>query len=259
MLFSFTEAELMEHVSRFVWPLMRISGFMLVIPVFGTRVVSPYIRIGLTSLLALLVAPALPAVPVVDLLSVQAYVMAAEQLLIGISMAFVVTVLFQIFILAGQMIAMQMGLGFASMVDPSNGIFVAIISQFYLTLTTLIFLAMNGHLVAIEVLIESFYVLPVATEWQLGGFFDVATAGTWMFASALFVALPAVTAILIVNFAFGIMTRAAPQMNIFSLGFPFTMLIGLCIMWIGLSGFLPQYEKLVSECLLLIKNMYASS
>ena len=152
---------------------------------------------------------------------------------------------------------MQMGLGFASMVDPSNGIFVAIISQFYLTLTTLVFLSMNGHLVAIEILVESFYVMPVSTQWQLGGFFDVATAGSWMFASALFVALPAVAAILVVNFAFGVMTRAAPQMNIISIGFPFTMMIGLFVMWVSLSGFLPQYERLVSESLMVIKNMYA--
>tara|TARA_R110002072_G_scaffold31735_18_gene97739 strand:- start:57552 stop:58328 length:777 start_codon:yes stop_codon:yes gene_type:complete len=256
MLFDFTELELLGHMSSFLWPLMRVSGFMLVMPIFGTRVVSAYIRVGLASLIALIVAPTLPPMPEVDLLSVQAYVIAAEQLLIGISMAFIVVVLFQIFILAGQMIAMQMGLGFASMIDPSNGVLVAIVSQLYLMLTTLIFLAMNGHLVAIEVLIESFSVLPVSKEWQLGVFFDVARAGTWMFASALFVALPAVTAILIINFAFGIMTRAAPQLNIFSLGFPFTMLCGLTIMWIGLSGFLPQYHRLVSECLYLIKNMY---
>jgi flagellar biosynthetic protein FliR len=257
MVFNFTEAELIEMVSRFVWPFLRVSGFMLAIPVFGTRVVSPRIRIGLTALIALVIAPMLPAVPQVDLLSVRSYVMAAEQLLIGVSMAFMMQILFQIFILAGQMIAMQMGLGFASMVDPSNGIFVAIISQFYLTLTTLVFLSMNGHLVAIEILVESFYVMPVSTQWQLGGFFDVATAGSWMFASALFVALPAVAAILVVNFAFGVMTRAAPQMNIISIGFPFTMMIGLFVMWVSLSGFLPQYERLVSESLILIKNMYA--
>ena len=257
MLFNFTEAELLDLVSRFLWPFLRVSGFMLAIPVFGTRVVSPRIRIGLTALIALVVAPMLPAVPQVDLLSVRSYVMAAEQILIGISMAFMMQILFQIFILAGQMIAMQMGLGFASMVDPSNGIFVAIISQFYLTLTTLMFLSMNGHLVAIEILVESFYVMPISKEWQLGGFFDVATAGTWMFASALFVALPAVAAILVVNFAFGVMTRAAPQMNIISIGFPFTMMIGLFVMWVSLSGFLPQYERLVSESLMLIKNMYA--
>ena len=200
MLFDFTELELLGHMSSFLWPLMRVSGFMLVMPIFGTRVVSAYIRVGLASLIALIVAPTLPPMPEVDLLSVQAYVIAAEQLLIGISMAFIVVVLFQIFILAGQMIAMQMGLGFASMIDPSNGVLVAIVSQLYLMLTTLIFLAMNGHLVAIEVLIESFSVLPVSKEWQLGVFFDVARAGTWMFASALFVALPAVTAILIINF-----------------------------------------------------------
>ena len=257
MVFNFTEAELIEMVSRFVWPFLRVSGFMLAIPVFGTRVVSPRIRIGLTALIALVIAPMLPAVPQVDLLSVRSYVMAAEQLLIGVSMAFMMQILFQIFILAGQMIAMQMGLGFASMVDPSNGIFVAIISQFYLTLTTLVFLSMNGHLVAIEILVESFYVMPVSTQWQLGGFFDVATAGSWMFASALFVALPAVAAILVVNFAFGVMTRAAPQMNIISIGFPFTMMIGLFVMWVSLSGFLPQYERLVSESLMVIKNMYA--
>ena len=99
--------------------------------------------------------------------------------------------------------------------------------------------------------------MPVSTQWQLGGFFDVATAGSWMFASALFVALPAVAAILVVNFAFGVMTRAAPQMNIISIGFPFTMMIGLFVMWVSLSGFLPQYERLVSESLMLIKNMYA--
>ena len=123
---------------------------MLAIPVFGTRVVSPRIRIGLTALIALVIAPMLPAVPQVDLLSVRSYVMAAEQLLIGVSMAFMMQILFQIFILAGQMSARLMGLGFASMVDASNGIFVAIISQFYLTLTTLVFLSMNGHLVAMR-------------------------------------------------------------------------------------------------------------
>lgn len=257
-MFEFTELELLGHISSFTWPLIRLSGFMLVIPIFGSRVVSAYIRIGLTSLIALLIAPQLPPMPNVDLVSVEAYVMAAEQLLIGISMAFIVVVLFQIFILAGQMIAMQMGLGFASMVDPSNGILVAIVSQFYLMLTTLIFLSMNGHLIALEVLVESFTIMPVSSEWQLNVFFDVTRAGTWMFASGLFVALPAVTAILVVNFAFGIMTRAAPQLNIFSLGFPFTMVFGLTIMWIGLSGFLPQYQRLVSECLLLIKTMYGA-
>jgi flagellar biosynthetic protein FliR len=250
------EAQMLEYVSRFLWPLFRIGAFLMVMPIVGTRLVSMRIRAGLATLMAILVSPNLPNVPVVDLLSLQSYVITAEQILIGVSMAFLIQVMFQIFILAGQMIAMQMGLGFASMIDPGNGISVAIVSQFYLMLTTLIFLSLNGHLVAFEVLIESFSVLPISTEWQFRGVIKVAEVGTWLFASALFVALPAVTAILIINFAFGVMTRAAPQLNVFTLGFPFTMLMGLIIMWIGLNGFLPQYHSLVSECLHMLRNMY---
>jgi flagellar biosynthetic protein FliR len=255
--YDLSEAKLMMWLGQFLWPFIRIGAFIMVMPIIGTRLVSPLFRAGLVTVITIAVMPVLPPMPDVELLSMQTYVLAAEQLLIGVSMAFLIQILFQIFILAGQMIAMQMGLGFASMVDPANGVTVAIISQFYLMLTTLIFMAMNGHLVAIEILIESFRILPVSTEWQFGGTFQIASAGSWLFASALFVALPAVTAILTINFAFGIMTRAAPQLNVFSLGFPFTMLMGLIILWIGLSGFLPQYQSLLSECLTLLKNLFA--
>lgn len=256
---EFTESQLMAAASNFLWPLFRIGAFFMVLPVIGSRLVTAYIRVGLASWLTIAIMPTLPPMPAIELFSVASFIVAAEQVLIGVSMAFLVQVLFQIFILAGQMIAMQMGLGFASMIDPGNGVSVAIISQFYLMLTTLIFLAMNGHLVAIELMIESFKVMPVSTEWQFNDIgFQIASTGSWLFASALFVALPAVTAILIINFAFGIMTRAAPQLNIFSLGFPFTMLMGLTIMWIGLSGFLPQYRTLVENCLILLKNLYVT-
>jgi len=253
---EFGEAQLLAYVSSFLWPLFRIGAFLMVMPIIGTRLVSMRIRVGLATLLAVLVSQNLTDVPVVDLLSLQAWIITAEQILIGVSMAFLIQILFQIFILAGQMIAMQMGLGFASMVDPGNGVSVAIVSQFYLMLTTLMFMAMNGHLIAFEVLVESFYVLPISTEWRFQGMIEVAQVGTWLFASAVFVALPAVTAILIINFAFGVMTRAAPQLNVFSLGFPFTMLMGLIIMWIGLTGFLPQYQSLVSEGLFMLRDIY---
>ena len=157
------------------------------------------------------------------------------------------------------MIAMQMGLGFASMIDPTNGVSVAVLSQFYVLLVTLLFLAFNGHLVAFEVLIEGFNFLPVG-----GGIlsqsvlYTIAVAGSWMLSSALLLALPAVTAILIVNFAFGIMTRAAPQLNIFSLGFPFTLMFGLFILWVSLSGFLPQYQQLSAYIFQLLNQLFLS-
>ncbi len=176
--------------------------------------------------------------------------------MIGAVLGFLVQLFFHIFVLAGQMVAMQMGLGFASMVDPTNGVSVAVVSQFYVLLVTLLFLSFNGHLVVFEVMIEGFTLLPIAGgSVHQSAIYTLAAAGGWMFSSALLLALPAVTAILIVNFAFGVMTRAAPQLNIFSLGFPFTLLFGIFILWVALAGFLPQYEQLSKEVFILLNQL----
>lgn len=253
---EFTDRELMILLSRFLWPLFRIGAFLMVLPLLGTRLVTRRIRVGLAVLITFLVVPLLPPMPIVDLLSLQTYLIVAEQIAIGVMLAFLVQILFQIFVLTGRMISMQMGLGMAAMMDPVNGIQVSILSSFYLMLTSLLFFASNGHLVVIEVLIESFYAIPIALEWRsVDSYFFLVSLGSWMFASALFIAIPAVTAILIINFSFGVMTRAAPQMNIFALGFPFTMMMGLVIIWVSLSGFLPQYQAIVSECLQMLRGM----
>lgn len=247
--FEFSLAEISTFGWQFMQPFFRIGAFLMVMPMIGTQLVPMRVRLGLAILLTLLVLPHVPPQPVQLGLSVANFVGIAIQVLIGILMAFVLQLLFQVFVLAGQMTAMQMGLGFASMSDPANGVFVAILSQFYLMLTTLVFIAMNGHLVALEVLAESFIVLPIGADWRIEGLYDLVGLGGWLFASAMLVALPAVTAILIINMAFGVMTRAAPQLNVFTLGFPFTMLMGLVIIWVSLSGFLGQYSRIAAEAL----------
>lgn len=233
-----------------VFPFVRISGFLLVAPVIGTQLVSPRIRIVLCLLLTLILVPTLPPMPVVDSVSLAAFVLIAQQLLIGLAMGFVLQVLLQLFVVAGQMIAMQMGLGFASMVDPANGVSVTVLSQFHLMLVTLLFVAMNGHLAMIEVLAESFYSLPVDggfyssnALWRLAGW------GSWMFSSALLMALPALASLLIINFSLGVITRAAPQLNIFVIGFPFMLIIGLCIVWFSLQGYLPLFDQFTRQAL----------
>lgn len=253
---EFTDRELIILVSRFLWPLFRIGAFLMVLPLVGIQLVPRRIRIGLAVLITLLVMPLLPEMPIVDLLSLETYLIIAEQITIGVILAFVVQLFFQIFVLTGQLTAMQMGLGMAAMVDPANGIRVTILSSFYVMLSSLLFFAINGHLVVIEVLIESFHAMPVAIEWHsVDSYFHLVSLASWMFASGLFIAIPAVTAILIINFSFGVMTRAAPQMNIFTLGFPFTMIMGLVIVWVSLSGFLPMYQSIVSECLAILRGM----
>ena len=151
--------------------------------------------------------------------------------------------LFQVHVMAGQIIAMQMGLGFASMNDPSMGISVAVVAQVFTMLVTLLFLAMNGHLVVLEVLVESFNTLPIGETLAATDFEALVYRFSWVMASAILIGLPAIAALLIVNLSFGVMMRAAPQLNIFSIGFPLTLIFGLFILWVLLSNVLGQYQE----------------
>ncbi len=237
-----------QWVGQHLWPLFRIASFMMVIPFIGTQLVPARIRLGLALLMTILIVPLLDDVPQVEALSADAVVITLQQILIGVGLGFALTALFQLFVVTGQMIAMQMGLGFASMVDPANGVNVPVLSQLYSISVTLLYLAMNGHLVAFEVFLESFRTLPIGLE-GLGqaGVWDLAHRISWIFVSAMLLALPAVTAVLIVNISFGVMTRAAPQMNIFSLGFPIGLMFGLFSIWVLQANFLPHFQQYAEE------------
>jgi len=250
-------ADLIQWLSQFMLPFFRVAAFFATVPIFGNQLVPLRIRLLLALSTAAVLFPVLPDIAISSFLSLDIVLLIFQQVLIGTLLGFFVQVFFHIFVLAGQMIAMQMGLGFASMVDPTNGVSVAVVSQFYVVLVTLLFLAMNGHLVAIEVMVASFRFLPIGGQFFSPQVFQVvAISGSWMFASALLLALPAVTAILIVNFAFGVMTRAAPQLNIFSLGFPFTLIFGIFILWVALAGFLPQYQMLSKQVFQRLFDFY---
>lgn len=234
-----------QWVSDFLWPFFRIASFMMVVPLFGSNLVMPRARLGLSITLSILIVPNLPVMPKFNGLEIESYLIIGQQMLVGITLGFIMQMLFQVFILGGQLIASQMGLGFASSTDPVNGVNVVILGQLYLTMIMLLFVIMDGHLVLIDVLVRSFELIPIGfSGFSSDIFWRVASSGTWLFSAALLVSLPAVTALLVVNFAFGIMTRAAPQLNIFAIGFPFTMLLGLFIVWASLQGFFDQYLKI---------------
>lgn len=255
------EAQLGAWVGGLLWPLFRIASFLMIAPIFGTQLVPTRVRLAMAFGLAVLVAPLLGPMPEVESLSLNALVITLQQVLIGSSLGFMVMMLMQLFVVSGQMIAMQMGLGFASMMDPANGVSVPVVSQFFLVGTTLLFLAMNGHLVMLEVLVESFYAWPVSTSvFNDGGFsasilWDMVHHISWLFAAAMLIALPVVTAVLIVNIAFGVMTRAAPQMNIFSLGFPVGLIFGLFIIWASAQELLPQFLSLSEETFVFLREL----
>ncbi len=259
-----TDAQIGAWLGSFLWPLFRIASFFMVVPIIGTQLVPMRVRIGLAFVVTIAVAPLLGPMPEVDAISIEAAMVTLQQIFIGTILGFVFVMLMQLFVVAGQMIAMQMGLGFASMIDPANGVNVAVLSQIFLISVTLMFLAMNGHLVMIEVIVESFKAWPVSsTILGQGGvgkdlLWEVIMRINWLFASALLLALPAITAVLIVNLAFGIMTRAAPQMNVFSLGFPISMIFGLFIVWVSSAELLPQFQKLSEETYLFLRELQRS-
>lgn len=247
---EFAIPDLTNWVTKFLFPLFRISAFFMVVPLIGTRLVPIRVRLSFALAVTIVVMPLLPPLPSADGLSLNLYIMIAEQLLIGFSLGFFVQILFQVVVLGGQIISYQMGLGFASISDPTNGISVVVLSQFYLMMTMMIFLSLNGHLVLIDVIVDSFRIIPVGAGTVSTLVFErIVLSGSWLFAAATLMAMPAIIALLIVNFAFGIMTKAAPQLNIFAIGFPFTMVFGIFIVWISLTGFLGQYQRFAEEAL----------
>ncbi len=255
---EFSVADIGQFVGQWLWPLFRISGFLMAAPILGAQVVPARVRMALAIVLTVLVVPVLEPLPAFDGLSIESFIVIANQVLIGVLMGFSLQLLSQVFILAGQMIAMNMAMGFTSMVDPANGINVVAISQYYLVLVTLMFIASNGHLVMIEVLVESFHVFPIGTvPYPSDNIWRLLNIGSWMFASAVLIAIPVVTALLIVNFAFGVMARAAPQLNVFSLGFPFSLLLGLLCLYIGTSRIVPQYDRLAAQIFVYLRTLFA--
>ena len=233
-----SDAEIAGFIQQYALPFTRIAMMLMIAPILGARVVSVRVRLALAFLLTLVVVPLLPAFESPEPLSMLGVLFIFREVAIGALMGFVFQVIFQMFVLTGQYIAMKMGLGFAIMNDPTNGVQTTVISQFFLMLTTVMFIAINGHLYLISLVVESFQLSPVGTnQFRFGSFLELVNLGSWMFAAALVLSLPVLTSILFINIAFGIMSRAAPQLNIFAVGFPFTLVCGLGLIWVGLANY----------------------
>lgn len=252
---ALTDTQISTWVASFILPLFRVTAVLMSMPVFGTTLVPGRVRLYLAVAITVVIAPGLPPMPPVNALDLSALMLVAEQILIGALLGFSLQLFFQAFVVAGQIISIQMGMAFASMIDPTNGVNTAVIGQFLTMLVTLLFLAMNGHLVVFEVLTESFTTMPVGSAMLVNHFWDIAGKLGWVLGAAMLLVLPAITALLVVNIAFGVMTRAAPQLNIFSIGFPLTLVLGMVIFWITLGDILNQYQPLATQALQLLRDM----
>lgn len=246
---TLSSLQLNAWVAAFLWPFMRIGAMLVAAPVFGARMVPVRVRLALALVLALMMAPLVSQdVAAIDPLGAQGLLIGAQQILIGLAMGFTLQLVFSAVVIGAQSIAMSMGLGFATAVDPQNGVQVPVIAQYYLTLATLIFLALNGHLLLVQLLVDSFQTLPVGTAGlTTAGLWELVNWGGRMFAGAVLIALTGIASLLLINLAFGVMSRAAPQLNIFGVGFPVMMGTGFIVIMVSLPGITPHLSNLMLD------------
>ncbi|SEL46200.1 flagellar biosynthetic protein FliR [Roseateles sp. YR242] len=238
---TFSEAQIMAWINPILWPFIRTLALFAGMPVFSQRAVPQRVKIGLALFIAVAAQPSLPAMPVVPLDSLpQLLIVIAQQVLIGLSMGFAVRLVFASLEFAGELIGLQMGLNFAGFFDPATGSQGTSTSRFLGSMVAFLFIAINGHLMLINSLVQSFQAFPVGEEPFR--FLRVAQPQVWgaeVFRMGMWIALPLVTMLLFVNLVLGIISRVAPQLNVFSVGFPLTVSIGL----VGLVATLPLMHQ----------------
>ncbi|MYN41762.1 flagellar biosynthetic protein FliR [Duganella sp. FT109W] len=225
-----SSADINMWIAGLLWPLCRIMALIAASPLLGNSAVPASVKLSLGVMIAAIVAPAVPAWPATDPMSWAGLLIVMQEMLIGLAMGFSIRIIFAAVEMAGEISSLTMGLGFASFFDPTTQGRSSAISQFLSLVATMGFLAVNGHLVLLSALVESFSTLPVsALPVYGGGFKQLADWGGMIFSVGVQLSLPIVAALLITNVALGILTRAAPQLNLFGIGFPITLGVGLLV------------------------------
>ena len=237
---TFNEAQILAWASPLIWPFLRALALFTALPVLGSRTVPARVRVALAAFIALASQASLPPMPVVALDSPLALMLVAQQLVIGLSLGFAVRLAFTAVEFAGEIIGLQMGLNFAGFFDPLSASTATATSRFFGTLVAWLFIAINGHLLVVMALVHSFSAFPVGPEPF--AFLRTMLPHQWgaeVFSTGLWIALPLVTLLLFVNLVLGAISRVAPQINVFAIGFPVTLGMGL----VGMLLMLPWLER----------------
>lgn len=241
---SFTYAELSAFLAGFIWPLARVAALVTTAPVLGNIGVPTRVKVLLALGVSLAAAPLAGTLPDVEPWSTEGLGILVQQIVIGAVMGLAMRMVFTMVDVAGELVGLQMGLGFATFFDPLHAAHTPVIAQFLGLLTSLVFLSINGHLMMLSVLGESFRVVPIGAALPGGeAWMTMAQWGGKIFVSGLMLALPVVVALLITNVALGILTRAAPQLNLFAVGFPAIILVG----WVAIALALPLAAPLLTH------------
>ncbi len=246
---TFTTAQLNAWLAEFLWPLARILALISTAPIFNQPNFPTIAKVGLGSLLAIIVAPTLGPLPDVSVGSFAGLLILLQQMLIGASFGMVMQIVFTAAQAAGEFAGLQMGLSFAQLITPTatDGS-TLVLSNLMNVLCTLVFLALDGHLRLISALMESFSTLPISTiNVQAHGFETVAAWGSSIFSGGLMLCLPIVAVILMSNLSVGILNRAAPQIGVYQVGFAITLTVGMLMLLFTLPDIIPYLGQLAEQ------------
>lgn len=239
-----TDAQLSGWLAAFMFPLARILGLIASAPIFNSRIVSARIRLVVGLAIAMAVLPALPPMPDIPTDSLMALGVLAHQALIGIAIGFMMRLFFAAIDIAGELIGLQMGLSFAVFFSPQTGGQTSVVAEFLGLLAMLVFLGLDGHLMLVKILVHSFEWLPVGTATGSSGWMLIVRYASVMFTTGVLMALPIAAALLITNIALGILTRTAPQLNLFAVGFPVSLGVGFLLLSITVGLLAPVFQRL---------------
>ncbi|MBE0403380.1 flagellar biosynthetic protein FliR [Halomonas citrativorans] len=251
-----TFAQLQGWLIAFLWPFARITAFMAVSPLWGHSSIPNQAKVGIAALVTIVIAPILPAMPNVAIMSWAGIGIMIEQIVIGLAIGLVMHIVFAVVQAAGEYIGLQMGLAFATFFDASSGTNIMVLSRILYMITLLMFLAFNGHLMVLETLVMSFETLPIGISGLNPGAFDLLAryAGT-IFAAGMLLALPVVGALLIINLCLGILNRSAPQLTVFNIGFPTSLTVGLTLLMVLMTRIDRFLQALFSQGLGMMQNL----
>lgn len=246
--------DIVERFYAFMWPMLRISALLLAAPVFSLSALTVRIRVLLALALSVMVYP-LFTWPDIDPLSPAGLLEICNQLLIGVFMGLALQIVTAAVVVAGQTISNSMGLSMASLIDPNLGN-VPVIAQFLLIMSTLIFVSLGGHAMLLALILESFATLPVgSTLFGPQAYALLVSWSSMIFLGALLTALPVMVTLLFISIGLGVVTRAAPSLNIFSVGLPATIVVGFVVLLLSLANIGSRIQWLWLQGLLQIRSL----
>jgi flagellar biosynthetic protein FliR len=246
--------DIVERFYAFIWPMLRISALLLAAPVFSLTALTVRIRVLLALALSVMVYP-LFTWPDIDPLSPAGLLEICNQLVIGVFMGLALQIVTAAVVVAGQTISNSMGLSMASLIDPNLGN-VPVVAQFLLILSTLIFVSLGGHTMLLALILESFATLPVGSSlFGPQAYAQLVSWSSMIFLGALLTALPVMVTLLFISIGLGVVTRAAPSLNIFSVGLPATIVVGFVVLLLSLANIGSRIQWLWLQGLLQIRSL----